>query len=54
MSYLKSIILGIFGGFLIIGIIGLLPFIAILVILAGFTGQIKINEEKKANEMDNN
>lgn len=51
MSYLKSIICGIFGGFLIIG---LLPFFAILLILAGFTGQIKINEEKKANEMDNN
>ena len=50
MSYLKSVILGLFGGF---AVIGLLPFIAILVILAGFTGQIKINEEKKDNEMDN-
>lgn len=54
MSYLKSVILGLLGGFAVIGVIGLLPFIAILVILAGFIGQIKINEEKKANEMGNN
>ena len=42
MSYLKSVILGLLGGFVVIG---LLPFIAIITIVSGFLGKIK--EEKK-------
>lgn len=38
MRYLKSVILGLLGGFVVIG---LLPFIAIIVIIAGFLGAIK-------------
>jgi hypothetical protein len=37
MHYLKSVILGLLGGFVIIG---LLPFIAIIIIVAGFLGKI--------------
>ena len=38
MSYLKSVILGLLGGF---AVIGLLPFVAIVIIFAGFLGEIK-------------
>ena len=38
MSYLKSVILGLLGGF---AVIALLPFVAIVIILAGFLGEIK-------------
>ena len=38
MSYLKSVILGLLGGF---AIIGLSPFVAIIIIFAGFLGEIK-------------
>lgn len=38
MGYLKSAILGLLGGF---AVIGLLPFIAIIIIFAGLLGEIK-------------
>lgn len=38
MSYLKSVILGLLTA---IAIIGLLPFVAIIIIVAGFLGEIK-------------
>ena len=38
MKYLKSVILGLLCGF---AVIGLSPFIAIIIIFAGFLGEIK-------------
>ena len=38
MKYLKSVILGLLGGFVVIG---LMPFLAIIIIFAGFLGEIK-------------
>ena len=38
MSYLKSVILGLLGGFTVIV---LLPFVAIVIIFAGLLGEIK-------------
>ena len=38
MSYLKSVILGLLGGF---AVIGLSPFIAIIIIFVGLLGEIE-------------
>ena len=42
MSYLKSVILGLLGGF---AVIALLPFVAIVIIFVGFLGEIKEDGE---------
>lgn len=50
MEYLKSVALGIIGGF---AIIGLMPFFAIIIVFAGLVGLIKVNNGVE-NENTNN
>ena len=44
MKYLTSVILGFLGALLIIV---LMPIIALMVLVAGFLGQIKVNEKEQ-------
>ena len=50
MEYLKSVTLGIFGGFIVIG---LMPFLAIIIVFAGLAGQIKVNKGVKDENTNN-